>query len=98
MSMQIDEKLTFRLEQLAKLELDNEERRHLIQELNHILDLVQQMNRLDTSSVEPLTHVNLAVNRFREDAISGQVERSAALRPAPDSDGSFFKVPKVIDL
>ncbi|HRK79962.1 MAG TPA: Asp-tRNA(Asn)/Glu-tRNA(Gln) amidotransferase subunit GatC [Saprospiraceae bacterium] len=98
MAMQIDGNLILRLEQLAKLELDDEERKHLIQELNHILELVEQMNRLDTSAVEPLTYVNTHVNRFREDEISGQVERSAALRSAPDSDGSFFKVPKVIDL
>ena len=98
MAMQIDGNLTLRLEQLAKLELDDEERQHLIQELNHILELVEQMNRLDTSAVEPLTYVNTGVNRFRADEISGQVERSAALRSAPDSDGSFFKVPKVIDL
>lgn len=96
--MQIDGNLILRLEQLAKLELDDEERRHLIQELNHILELVVQMNRLDTSAVQPLTYVNTAVNRFRADEISGQVERSDALRSAPDSDGSFFKVPKVIDL
>jgi aspartyl-tRNA(Asn)/glutamyl-tRNA(Gln) amidotransferase subunit C len=98
MAMQIDGNLTLRLEQLAKLELDDEERQHLIQELNHILELVEQMNRLDTSAVEPLSYVNTGANRFRTDEISGQVEQSAALCSAPDSDGSFFKVPKVIDL
>ena len=96
--MQIDEKLIFRLEQLAKLELDAEERKKLLHDLNHILDLVEQMNDLDTTGVEPLAWVNTGRNHLREDAIAGQVSREEALRSAPDTDGRFFKVPKVIDL
>lgn len=96
--MQIDENLIFRLEQLAKLELDDEERTKLLHDLNHILELVEQMNGLDTTGVEPLTWVNTGRNHLREDEISGQSNREDALRSAPDTDGRFFKVPKVIDL
>ena len=60
MTMQIEETLIFRLEQLAKLELDAEERAGLMSDLNHILTLVEQMNQLD--------HVNL-VNDSRQLAL-----------------------------
>ncbi len=96
--MQIDENLIFRLEQLAKLELDDEERTKLLHDLNHILELVEQMNGLDTTGVEPLAWVNTGHSHLREDEISGQSDRKDALRSAPDTDGRFFKVPKVIDL
>lgn len=98
MTMQIEETLIFRLEQLAKLELDAEERAGLMSDLNHILTLVDQMNQLDTSQVEPLAYVNAGNNRLRADAISNQTTHEDALRGAPDTDGKFFKVPKVIDL
>lgn len=98
MTMQIEETLIFRLEQLAKLELDAEERAGLMSDLNHILALVEQMNQLDTSQVEPLAHVNAGQNRLREDAVGNPIAHEDALRSAPDSDGQFFKVPKVIDL
>ncbi len=96
--MQIDENLIFRLESLAKLELDQAERNKLLHDLNHILELVEQMNRLDTAGVEPLAYLNTGANRMREDAVCGQVGPEAALRSAPDTEGNFFKVPKVIDL
>ncbi len=96
--MQIDENLIFRLEQLAMLELDGEERAALLHDLNHILELVERMNCLDTAGIEPLAYVNAGANRLREDVVTGQVGNNKALRSAPDSDGRFFKVPKVIDL
>lgn len=95
--MTIDEKLISRLEHLARLELSAEERSRITKDLNDILTMVEKMEELDTTNVEPLIYVNEEVNVLREDAIANQVSREEALRNAPRQDGVYFKVPKVID-
>jgi len=96
--MTIDEKLISRLEHLARLELSAEERTKITKDLNDILTMVQKMEELDTTNVEPLIYVNEEVNVLREDTIANQVSREEALRNAPRQDGVYFRVPKVIDL
>jgi aspartyl-tRNA(Asn)/glutamyl-tRNA(Gln) amidotransferase subunit C len=96
--MQIDKLLISRLEELARLELSAEERESLRKDLNRILEMVEKLQELDLEEVEPLVHVGDEVNLWRRDVVQGQVSREAALRNAPDSDGVFFRVPKVIDL
>jgi len=61
-----------------------------------MIAFVGQLNEVDTTGVEPLLHMGDAVNVLREDAIQGSITREAALLNAPDTDGTFFKVPKVI--
>lgn len=96
--MTIDEKLISRLEHLARLELSAEERTRLTKDLNNILKMVEKMEELDTTNVEPLIYVNDEVNVLREDNIANQVSREEALHNAPKQDGVYFRVPKVIDL
>ncbi|MEO1625212.1 MAG: Asp-tRNA(Asn)/Glu-tRNA(Gln) amidotransferase subunit GatC, partial [Bacteroidota bacterium] len=96
--MTIDKALISKLEQLARLELSQEEREKIRTDLNDILAMVEQLEHLDTSGVEPLIHIGEAVNNWRTDEVKHQVERAEALKNAPDQDGTFFKVPKVIDL
>jgi aspartyl-tRNA(Asn)/glutamyl-tRNA(Gln) amidotransferase subunit C len=94
--MQIDPQLILRLENLAKLELSAAERERLTGDLNNILKMVDQLNELDTTGVEPLVYLNEEVNVLRDDEIKNQVSPRKALSNAPDSDGSHFKVPKVL--
>ena len=96
--MQIDDTLILRLENLARLELSAAERTKMQGSLTDILTMVEQLNTLDTEGVEPLIYINEDVNVWREDTINHQLDRRDALRNAPDSDGTFFKVPKVIDI
>lgn len=96
--MQIDEKLISRLEHLARLELSGEERTHIQTDLNKILNMVEKLNELDTNNVDPLVYINEEGNVWREDKVQHQLGRDNALKNAPDQDGAFFKVPKVIDL
>lgn len=96
--MTIDEKLISRLEQLARLELSAAEKERLMGDLNHILAMVEKLEALDTTGVEPLVYINEAVNVWREDQVKNQVSQEEALRNAPKSDGTYFRVPKVIDL
>ena len=96
--MQIDEKLISRLEHLARLELSKAERSHIQQDLNKILNMVEKLNELDTRNVKPLVYINEEGNVWREDTVKHQLDREKALKNAPDQDGAFFKVPKVINL
>jgi aspartyl-tRNA(Asn)/glutamyl-tRNA(Gln) amidotransferase subunit C len=96
--MKIDDALILRLENLARLELSAAERTKLQGSLTNILTMVEQLNTLDTDGVEPLVYINEDVNVWREDVVNHQLDRSDALKNAPDADGAFFKVPKVIDL
>ena len=97
--MQIDRSLILRLENLTRLELSETERDRLTRDLNEILEMVEKLQELDTDGVNPLTYINEEEeNVWREDQVTGQVSRDEALANAPRHDGSFFRVPKVIDL
>lgn len=96
--MKIDDQLISRLENLARLQLSTTEKEGLKTDLTNILGMVEKLQELDVEGVEPLVYLNEAINRPREDKISNEVDREAALRNAPDQDGTFFRVPKVIDL
>jgi aspartyl-tRNA(Asn)/glutamyl-tRNA(Gln) amidotransferase subunit C len=98
---------------LANLELSTEERAGMLRDLNSILDYIDRLNQLDTSNVEPMAQVSdrygvdqskQGSDRFaysyREDAVEGlrqSLSQEVALENAPDADGTFFRVPKVIE-
>jgi aspartyl-tRNA(Asn)/glutamyl-tRNA(Gln) amidotransferase subunit C len=82
--------------QLAHLEFSPDEKQKLMQEMNQILEYMEQLNKLDTDSVEPLSHVIDLKNVFREDAAKPGLPAGDALKNAPSKTDEFFKVPKVI--
>jgi aspartyl-tRNA(Asn)/glutamyl-tRNA(Gln) amidotransferase subunit C len=94
--MEIDQRLISHLEKLARLELSNTEREQLREDLNRILEMVEKLQALPTDGVEPLVYINDAPNPLRPDRAEGQIPREAALRNAPQQDGRYFQVPKVI--
>ena len=81
---------------LARLSFTDDEKQTLTGELNAILAYVEQLNSLDTSSVEPLAHVIELNNVFREDVHVESLPREEALKNAPAATEKFFRVPKVI--
>ncbi len=81
---------------LARLRFSDGEKETLRVQLNRILEYMEQLNRLDTGAVEPLSRVFEVSNVFRNDRAVPGVSREEALRNAPASTGEFFKVPKVI--
>ena len=94
-----------RVAELANLELTAEEQPRMQRDLNAILAYVAQLAELDTTGVEPMAQVGdvLAQSRdaagaeLRVDATRPSVDRRAVMSAAPESDGRFFKVPKVIE-
>lgn len=85
---------------LANLELTEAERGRLLRDLNSILDYIDRLNRLDTTGVPPMAQVSAGMapdSAMRPDQTRPCVAREEALRNAPQTDGEFFKVPKVIE-
>jgi len=98
---------------LANLELTEEERKGMVRDLNSILDYMDRLNELDTSNVSPMAQVADLYGADQGEQGSGQfayasrddipeglrksLPREVALENAPDSDGTFFLVPKVIE-
>ncbi len=95
--MQLDKDLISRLEKLARLQLSNPEREKLQGELQRILDMVDKLQALDTTGVEPLVYLNDQGNVLRDDVVGEQLPVEQALQNAPRHDGQYFRVPKVIE-
>lgn len=96
--MTVDRVLISKLEKLARLKLSEEEKTDLMTDLDKMLQMVAKMEELDTSDVEPLIYISEDSNVLRTDEVKNQVDRQAALDLAPDQDGTYFKLPKVIDI
>lgn len=81
---------------LARLKLDPEEKKKLGSDLGAILDYVRKLDKLDTAEVEPTSHVLNMENVFRADEVRSTDAAAMALKHAPQADGHFFKVPKIV--
>ncbi|MGZ3429224.1 MAG: Asp-tRNA(Asn)/Glu-tRNA(Gln) amidotransferase subunit GatC [Polyangia bacterium] len=86
---------------LARLELGDEEVARLTRELDAILGYMELLDRLDVSSVEPMTHAVSLDLPLRDDvveALEPQLPVAAALSDAPRAHDGFFEVPKIIEV
>lgn len=81
---------------LARLALSDAELETMTRELSTIVGFVGQLERIDTSSVEPLAHPLDTQNVFREDVVRASLPRDKALQAAPRHDGECFLVPAVL--
>lgn len=81
---------------LARLSFTEEEEQKLVADLNAILTYMEQLNRLDTSEVEPLTHVMDFGTVLRADTPVPSLARDEVLKNAPAHTETFFRVPKVL--
>jgi aspartyl-tRNA(Asn)/glutamyl-tRNA(Gln) amidotransferase subunit C len=90
-----------RVAELAYLELSADEEARMQRDLNAILGYIDQLNEVDTSRVEPMAQVaevvGGATTALRADVVVPSLDRERVMAAAPETDGSFFKVPKVIE-
>lgn len=82
---------------LAKLELNAEEKEQAKKDIGRMLDYVDKLNGLDTSGVEPMSHIFPINNVFREDIVTNGDERAAILKNAPAVKEGSFKAPKTVE-
>ena len=97
MAEKIDEPQVRKVAKLARLELTDAEVQEFTGQLSAILEYVEKMNELDTGNVEPLAHCLPVSNVFRKDCVKESLGTEKALANAPQRDGEFFKVPKILD-
>jgi aspartyl-tRNA(Asn)/glutamyl-tRNA(Gln) amidotransferase subunit C len=95
-----------RVAELANLDLEADEKPRMQRDLNAILEYVAQLGELDTSGIEPMAQVSDLVNAvadtghgiaLRVDVLRPSLPRERVMEEAPETDGAFFKTPKVIE-
>jgi aspartyl-tRNA(Asn)/glutamyl-tRNA(Gln) amidotransferase subunit C len=82
---------------LARLELTDEEREQFTTQLNSILEHFQALTELDTSGIEPTSHVIPLANVLREDEPRPSLPAEDALANAPDRAAETFRVPRIVE-
>lgn len=95
--MSLDKKQVQRIAHLARLEISDVEAEHYARELSRILDLVEQMNAVETTGVAPMAHPNDGALRLRDDVVTETDQRDKFLRIAPVAEAGLYLVPKVIE-
>jgi aspartyl-tRNA(Asn)/glutamyl-tRNA(Gln) amidotransferase subunit C len=82
---------------LARLNLTEQEKEKLTIEMASILSYVDKLNELDTTDIEPRSHVLPMKNVFREDITASSYDREKILQNSPSQEDGCFKVPKVVE-
>jgi aspartyl-tRNA(Asn)/glutamyl-tRNA(Gln) amidotransferase subunit C len=82
---------------LARLELSEDEMETFGNQLEQILTYMEQLNRLDTTGVEPTSHAIPIYNIFREDQVISSFPQEEVLGIAPEEEEGHFKVPRIIE-
>jgi len=85
------------LADLAGLQLTQEEKDLFSKQLDRIIGYVEKLNELDVSEVAPTSHTQNLTNALRPDVCRQGLNQEEALRLAPDRQGDYFRVPKVIE-
>ncbi|MCB0488541.1 MAG: Asp-tRNA(Asn)/Glu-tRNA(Gln) amidotransferase subunit GatC [Cyclobacteriaceae bacterium] len=95
--MKIDRATLEKIAHLARLELDEKEVPKLLEDMSRMISFVEKLKEVDTTGVEPLTTMSHEINSLREDEVKNQLNTDEVLKNAPDKEGKYFRVPKVIE-
>lgn len=82
---------------LARLELTDEEAAKFTEQLDHILEYFRKLDSLDTTGVEPTSHVVEIEDAYRDDIVTNPPAGEEMRMNAPAADGTLFRVPKIIE-
>lgn len=95
--MSLDTATVRRVAALARIRLEEDEVARLQGELNGILGWIEQLQAVDVEGVEPLAGAAQMTLRMREDVVTDGGVREQVLSNAPDREGDYFAVPKVVE-
>ena len=95
--MSIDNKTVRKVSKLAKIRINEQEEKKLIEELNNILGWVDELKKVDTEQTEPMLSVFNESMIMRKDEVSSEISDELVLKNAPESKSGFFVVPKVVE-
>ncbi len=82
---------------LSKLELSDAQKEQAKKDMGRMLDYIDKLGELDTTEVEPMSHVFPVQNVFREDVVTNGDMRDALLANAPEEKDGMFMVPRTFD-
>ncbi len=95
--MNIDKQTIFKVAELARIEIREEEVDALTVDMNKILTFMEKLNELDTTDVKPLVYMNEEVNVWREDVVKQEISVAEGLKNAALHNEDFFFVPKILE-
>ena len=95
--MNINQNVISKLARLSKLKFNEDEMKLISNDLSKMLEFINQLQDLDTEGIDPLIHVNEEINNWREDQVQDMISQEEALSNSPVKDGTYFKLPKVLD-
>ena len=95
--MSLDKTQVEKIAHLARLQIDPADVPEYATNLSNILDLVEQMDAVDTEGVDPMAHPTDAVQRLREDVVTETDQRDQFQSIAPQVENGLYLVPKVIE-
>ena len=95
--MSLDPATVRRIARLSRLRIDDEQVARMQGDLNGILGWIEQLAEVDVDGVEPLTGAAMMAMRLREDVVTDGNLQEEVLSNAPDRDGPFYAVPKVVE-
>jgi aspartyl-tRNA(Asn)/glutamyl-tRNA(Gln) amidotransferase subunit C len=95
--MTIDKETVEKVAHLARLELAEDEKDQMIQDMSKILGFMDKLNEINTSGIEPLVYMTNEINVVREDVVKQEITHEEALQNAPKHDENYFLVAKVIE-
>lgn len=95
--MAISKEEVYKVAELARLKLSEEEAERFTSQLNDILEFANKLNELDTDYVEPTSHVLPMINVMREDEVRPSLDREKVLKNAPEHQDGMFRVPAVFE-
>jgi aspartyl-tRNA(Asn)/glutamyl-tRNA(Gln) amidotransferase subunit C len=95
--MSLDRATTVKIAHLARLAIADDAAERVTQDLSRILDLVEQMNAVDTQGVAPLAHPLHMAQRLRPDVVTEPDGRAAFQAIAPATEAGLYLVPRVIE-
>lgn len=94
--MELNRETTLKLARLSHLSFSEEELDQIQQDLSKMIGFVEKLNEIDTTGIQPLTHISNTNNRLRTDEVKGSISAEEAFKNAPSASDHFFTVPKVI--
>lgn len=95
--MEITEKDVEHVSSLAHLEFDDETKKNITIQLKNILAYVKKLNELDTTGIEPTSHVLPLQNVFKDDLMKTIFDKESSFQNAPQFDKGHYQVPKIIE-
>ena len=94
--MEVNDALVEKLAHLSRLEFNTSEKAEIKNDLQKMISFVDKLNELDITDTLPLLHLSEEVNVLREDEVNGSISHEDGMKNAPEHDGTYFIVPKVL--